>query len=606
MKYINTNLPSISSLVKISSRGSVLSTLLLPLFFTQHALADPPLPKVWAKGQILVQPTSGLSEENFQKILKGHQASSKGKLKQLNTHIIKVPIQAEQAIVRALSNNPNIEFAELDFLVKPTAVTANDPYYANAWHLSNMQLPIAWDYAKGNGVVVAILDSGVNGYHNDLAANMVPGWNSVSQNNDTADVNGHGTKVAGVVAAISDNNTGVTSIAWHASIMPVRITNDSAGYAYWSDVANGLTWAADNGADIANISYQVSSSSTVTNAAQYMRNRGGLVVASAGNGGSNLNCSDNASIITVSATDSADNKASWSDYGNCVDVAAPGVGIWTTTKEGGYSAPSGTSFASPATAATLALIKSANPNLSNDELENILESSADKTKSGGGFSVFYGHGRVDAAAAVIMAQQAPSIDQQAPTVAITSPTENSTQEGIFNINVNAEDNIAVSSVSLYADGIYISSDNVAPFSISFDSHNVADGNVAFTARAEDAAGNLGSSATHWLVIDNIVDVADNIAPNVSITNPADGSTVSGNVAITVSATDNIAVTKVELYIDGQLKAQTNTSVLSYAWNSRKAGAGLHTILSKAFDAAGNQTQSSVQVNITTTKKRGRK
>jgi thermitase len=205
-----------------------------------------------------------------------------------------------------------------------------------------------------------------------------------------------------------------------------------------------------------------------------------------------------------------------------------------------------------------------------------------------------------------MAQQAPSIDQQAHTVAITSPTENSTQEGIFNINVNAEDNIAVSSVSLYADGIFIGSDNVAPFSISFDSHNVADGNVALTARAEDAAGNLGSSATHWLVIDNVVDVADSIAPNVSITNPADGSTVSGNVAITVSATDNVAVTKVELYIDGRLKAQTNTSVLSYGWNSRKAGAGLHTILSKAFDAAGNQTQSSVQVNITTTKKRGRK
>lgn len=606
MKYINTNLPSLSSLVKSSSRGSVLGSMLLSLFFSHHALANPPsFSQGWAKGQILVQPKAGLSEENFQKILKTHQASSKGQLKQLRTHIINVPIQAEQAIVRALSNNPNIEFAELDLLVEATTVAANDPYYTNAWHLGKMQLPTAWDAAKGNGVVVAILDSGVNGEHNDLAANMVAGWNSVSQNNDTADINGHGTKVAGVVAAISDNNTGVTSIAWHASIMPVRITNDSAGYAYWSDVANGLTWAADNGADIANISYQVSGSLTVTNAAQYLRNRGGVVVASAGNGGSDLNCSDNASIITVSATDSADNKASWSDYGNCIDVAAPGVSIWTTTKNGGYSAPSGTSFASPATAATLALIKSANPNLSNDELENILEFSADKTKSNGDFSVFYGHGRVDAAAAVVMAQQAPTIDQQAPTVTITSPIENSTQMGIFSINVNAEDNISVNSVTLYAAGILIGTDNVAPFSFSFDSNNVADGNVAFTARADDASGNQGSSATHWLVIDNIVDVQDTIAPTVTITNPADGSTVSGHVAISVSATDNIGVSKVELYIDGQLKAQGNMSELSYSWNSRKAAAGLHTILTKAFDAAGNQTQSSVQVDIVTSTK-GRK
>jgi thermitase len=608
MKYINTHLPSLSSLVK-SSSGLALSSMLVPLFFSLPVLANPPsLSQDWAKGQILVQPKAGLSEENFQKILKTHQGSSKGKLKQLSTHIINVPLKAEQAIVRALSNNPNIEFAELDLLVEATTVTANDPYYTNAWHLSKMQLPTAWDTAKGNGVVVAILDSGVNGEHNDLAANMVAGWNSVSRNNDTADINGHGTKVAGVVAAISDNNTGVTSIAWHASIMPVRITNDSTGYAYYSDVANGLTWAADNGADIANISYRVSGSSTVTNAAQYLRNKGGLVVASAGNGGSNLNCSDNASIITVSATNSDDNKASWSDYGNCIDVAAPGVGIWTTTRSGGYNAPSGTSFASPATAATLALIKSANLNLSNDELENILESSADKTKSSGEFSTFYGHGRVDAAAAVAMAQQAPDIDQQAPTVAITSPIENSTQVGIFNINVNADDNISVSAVTLYADDIYIGADNVAPFSFSFDSNNVDDGNVAFTAFANDGTGNQGSSATHWLVIDNIVDVQDTIAPTVTITNPADGSTVSGHVAISVSATDNIGVSKVELYIDGQLTAQANRSELSYRWNSRKADAGLHTILSKAFDAAGNQTQSSVQVNIIASKKgkKGRK
>jgi subtilisin family serine protease len=601
MKYINTKF--INTRSASSKCGLALSTLILPLFIANNALATPtPHSAAWAKGQILVQPKAGLSDENFQKILGKHQASSKGKLDKLRTHIISVPAQAEQAIIKALSNNPNIEFAELDLLVKPSLVSANDTYYSNAWHLSKMQLPTAWQSAKGDGVVVAILDSGVNGNHSDLSANMVAGWNSVSRNSDTADINGHGTKVAGTVAAVSDNGNGVTSIAWHASIMPVRITNQSNGYAYWSDVANGLTWAADHGADIANISYKVSKSSTVTNAAQYMRSKGGLVVASAGNGGSDLNCTDNASIITVTATDSADNKASWSDYGNCVDVAAPGVGIWTTTKSGGYSAVNGTSFASPATAAALAIIKSANPNLSNDEIENILKSSADSTKSNGKFSPYYGHGRVDVAAAVAMVQQAPAVDQQAPTVAITSPTENSSHNGIFTIATSAQDNLAVTAVKLYADGVLVGTDNVAPFSFSFDSNKVSNGDIAFTADAYDAAGNEGSSDTYWLTIDNVPDVADTVAPSVTIFNPANGSTMSGTIAIGVTATDNIAVTKLALYIDGQLKAQVSGSTLSYNWNSRKVATGAHTIMTKAFDAAGNQTQRNIEINVTTAKK----
>ncbi|WP_114326685.1 S8 family serine peptidase [Candidatus Colwellia aromaticivorans] len=607
MKYVSNKQIEISSLIKRNSKSFTLGTLLLPLTICNVAIAAPAEHSAaWAKGQILVQPQPGLSEQHFQKILGKHKASSKGKLNQLRTHIINVPANAEQAIVKALSNNPNIEFAELDLLVKPSEIIANDTYYGNAWHLNKMQLPTAWESAKGNGVVVAVLDTGVDSNHSDLSANMVAGWNSVSNNSDTSDVYGHGTWVAGVVAATSNNGSGVTSIAWHSSIMPIRITNQSNGYAYWSDVANGLTWAADHGADIANISYSVTTSSSVTNAAQYMRNKGGLVVASAGNEGANLNCTDNASIITVSATDSADNKASWSNYGNCLDVAAPGVGIWTTYLNNGYGRVNGTSFASPATAATLALIKSANPNLSNDELENILETSADKTKSGGVFSSYYGHGRVDAAAAVAMAQQAPTIDQQAPTVAITSPTENSTQAGIFTIAANAQDNMAVSSVKLYADGVLVGTDSVAPFSFSFNSNNVADGNVAFTASADDATGNQGNSATHWLAIDNIVDVADTIAPSMAITNPADGSTMSGTIAIGATATDNIAVTNIALYIDGQLKTQVSGSVLSYSWNTRKVANGYHSIMTKAYDAAGNQTQRSVEVYVAATKKGRRK
>lgn len=568
-------------------------------------LASPTDKPSWAKGQILVQPQSGLSNSNFNNILKRYKASSKGRLNKLKTHLITVPEQAEQAVVKALSKNPHIEFAELNLRVKPDEITANDPYFPNAWHLTKMKLPLAWENSMGYGVVVAILDSGVNSNHTDLSGNVINGWNSVSQNQETSDINGHGTKVAGVVAAIGDNSTGVTSIAWHASIMPIRITNDSSGYAYWSDVANGLTWAADNGADIANISYKVSTSSTVTNAAQYMRNKGGLVVASAGNGGADLNCNDNPNIITVSATDSADNKASWSDYGNCIDVAAPGVGIWTTANNGGYTAVNGTSFASPAVAATLALIKSVNTNLPVDDIESILKLSADNSKAGGIYSIYYGHGRVDASEAVSIAGESLVMDHEPPNVEIIHPEENSVQSNTISIEATAQDNTSVSLVEIYANGTLIGTDNIAPYTVSFDSTTVLDGDIAITATAYDPSGNRAYTASHWLKIDNITEVPDTTAPHVNIVNLTEGSVISGTQSIQISASDDIGVQRIELYIDGTLKSQTTDAVLLYNWNTRKASGGSHTILAKAFDSAANQADDVINVTIGA-KKKGRK
>jgi len=128
-----------------------------------------------------------------------------------------------------------------------------------------------------------------------------------------------------VVAAASNNSSGVTSLAWDAKIMPVRIS-DPAGWAYISTIANGLTWAADHGAKVANISFAVSGSYTVQNAAQYMQSKGGSVVVAAGNSGALENVAANSSIITVSATNSSDARTSWSSYGDYVDVSAPGEG----------------------------------------------------------------------------------------------------------------------------------------------------------------------------------------------------------------------------------------------------------------------------------------
>ena len=172
------------------------STLLLAMmaaWTAQPAVAEPP--HEWAEGRILVQPRAGLEDGEFDKIIKSHGAKRARKLEQINLHIVDVPPAAEEAVAKALSNNPHIKFAELDMKVAPAAVTPNDPYYSSAWHLTKIQAPAAWDSSMGQGITVAVLDSGVDPPHPDLVNQLVPGWNFYDNNADTTDVNNHGTWV---------------------------------------------------------------------------------------------------------------------------------------------------------------------------------------------------------------------------------------------------------------------------------------------------------------------------------------------------------------------------------------------------------------------------
>ena len=240
----------------------------------------------------------------LEKILNKAKGHSVRKLQQINAHIVKVAPQAEDAIIRALSNNPHVDYAEKDRLVELSAITPDDPKYASQWHLPKIQAPAAWDASAGNGITVAILDTGVEASHPDLVDNLVPGWNVVSNNSDTSPVRWHGTSVAGVVAATSNNALGVASVAWGAKIMPVRVSNTSDGVAQWSDLASGILWAADHGAKVVNISYDVAAGSyLLDDAAQYLRNKGGVVVNAAGNANTDGGYSDDPYMITVSATD---------------------------------------------------------------------------------------------------------------------------------------------------------------------------------------------------------------------------------------------------------------------------------------------------------------
>ncbi|AMK77923.1 peptidase S8 [Methylomonas methanica] len=559
-----------------------------------------PAGKAWKSGQILVQPKAGLPKAEFEKILRFNGSYIAENIGSSAIHIINVPENAEAAVARALSKNPHIEFAELDMAV-PLSAVPNDPQFANAWHLSKIQSPNAWDVSKADGITIAILDSGVDGTHPDLAAHMVPGWNAVDSGSVTADINGHGTAVAGAAAAVTNNASGVAGVAWNAKIMPIRITNDAGGYAYWSDVARGLNWAVDNGADVANLSYAASDSATVASAAQYMRSKGGLVLVAAGNDGLDPGLADNINLIVVSATDANDAKASFSNYGKYIDVAAPGVSILTTNNGGTYAAWYGTSLATPVAAGVVALIQAANPKLTPDNVEKILKSSADKV-SGVNFdpNYGYGYGRVNAANAIKTAINTVSSDSQAPIAAILSPSAGSVVSGLASVAVAASDNVSVSQVSLFANGALVGTDGVAPYQFSWDTSSSVNGNVNLTATAIDSAGNSGSSTAVTVSVQNqsvtaTTGNADVIAPMVNISNPVNGSKVSGLVAVSVSAKDNVAVAKVQIYIDAKLVASTTGNSLSYNWNAKKALAGSHTIKSIATDTSGNTGTVSIQV-----------
>ena len=555
-----------------------------------------------AKGRILIEPYPGLSAADLSAMLVTHGGKAK-KLGQGNVHVVELrTVGNEHAIVQKLQRDPRLKFAELDKRVKSTYVP-NDPYLGSEYHLTKIGAATAWDSARGAGVTIAILDSGVDAAHPDLVANLVPGFNAYDNNTNTADVCGHGTAVAGTAAATLNNGVGVSGIAGNAKILPIRIayldTATNSCYAYYSTIANGLTYAADQGARIANISYGgVAGSAAIQSAAQYMKSKNGLVFVSAGNNGIDENIAPTTTMIPVSATDGNDNKTSWSSYGSFVALSAPGENIWTTSAGGIYQAWSGTSFASPLTAGVGALLMSANPTLDNLAVEKLLYSTA-VDLGAAGRDPYFGFGRVNASAGVQAALSAVSTaDTIKPVASITSPSSSNTVAGIVAINATASDNVGVVRVELQVNGTTVAIDSAAPFGFSWDSRSVPNGMVNLAVVAFDAAGNAGASQIVSVNVANqiVPVVADTSAPVVAISNPIAGR-VSGTVTITSNASDNSGAAGItqSLYIDGVLKTKVTGASLAYSWNTRKVSAGTHQIQVVASDAAGNKANSVVQV-----------
>jgi len=324
--------------------------------------------------------------------------------------------------VKKLKERKDVVYAEVNVPILPD-YTPNDPDFYRSWGLYNtgqnykpgwrgspdadIDAPETWDSERGsNSVVVAVIDSGINYNHKDLSANIwnnadeiagngvdddgngyvddVRGWDFVSSDNDPLDEDGHGTAVAGVIGAQADNLRGSCGVCHHVSIMPVRILPGTV-----AEAVAGIQYAVSNGAHIINTSWGVGAfSRSLSDAVTLARNAGVLFVVAAGNDGQDNDAvphypssftQDN--IISVAASTSQDELAYFSDYGRVsVDLAAPGEDIFSTDLSG-YSYWSGTSFSAPFVSGVAALIKSAEPAITYDQLRTRIISNVTKLNS---------------------------------------------------------------------------------------------------------------------------------------------------------------------------------------------------------------------------------
>lgn len=334
----------------------------------------------------------------------------------------------------AITADPAVEYAEVDRMMVPLA-TPNDSRYNEQWHYfentGGMRLPQAWDSATGAGVVVAVLDTGYRP-HADLNANLLPGYDMISDASVGVDGNGrdssaldpgdyssagqcgpgepargsswHGTHVAGTIAAVTNNNSGVAGVAYGAKVVPVRVLGRCGGFT--SDIADGIIWAAggnvsgvpsnNNPAKVLNMSLGGggSCSSTTQAAINSARSNGAAVIVAAGNSNvnaSNANPANCSGVVTVAATNRNGGRAYYSNFGSVVDVAAPGGDVRNSSANGvlstlnsGSSTPGsdnyafyqGTSMATPHVAGVAALMLQVDPSLTPNEIESTLKSTA--------------------------------------------------------------------------------------------------------------------------------------------------------------------------------------------------------------------------------------
>ncbi len=392
-------------------------------------------------GRVLVRFTEEASTVEVQSLLsllstQGVEISAQ--IEPLGVKLLAVAEGQERTVVKALQEKAAVEYAELDYLAE-IALEPNDPYYTAAyqWALTRIEAPAAWDITTGApNITIAVIDTGVDLDHPDLAAKIVAGYDFFNSDPVPQDDHGHGTRVAGVAAAETNNGLGVAGLSWGARIMPLKAL-EHTGYGPYSEIAHSVTYAADNGAKVINLSLGgLTYSATLRDAVNYAHDRGCVVVAATGNDSLDLlrYPARYPSVLAVGATDNADQRYSTSNYGPEVDLAAPGFAIYSTLWDNSYGSESGTSLAAPHVSGLAALIWSLNPALSNVQVESIIKATA-QDLGHPGRDGYYGFGRINARAA--LETTAPSLTAVQRSLAFAAGPDRSVFSGTVTIGNGA-------------------------------------------------------------------------------------------------------------------------------------------------------------------------
>jgi serine protease len=329
----------------------------------------------------------------------------------------------ESEMAEAYKKRPEVAYAEPNYYATTCSIP-NDEYYPLQWNFPLINLPDAWDISTGEGVVVAVVDTGINPFGRDGFGSLsddrlMPGYNAIAGTRGGIDFNQHGTHVAGTIGQETNNGTGVAGIAYNATLLPVKSLSFQGG-GFYSWIINGIRWATDNGADVINLSLGSGSySRLLEEAVDYAYERGVTVVAAAGNDGTDevLYPAALEHCIAVGAVRYDKQLAPYSNYGYEIDLVAPGGDLdvdqnndgyedgilqetfWAFGIGWGYWYSTGTSMASPHVAGVAALIKAIHPEYGPDDIRQVLQDTAEDVGAPG-WDDRYGYGLVDAHAAV--------------------------------------------------------------------------------------------------------------------------------------------------------------------------------------------------------------
>ncbi|GIE82239.1 hypothetical protein Aph02nite_81890 [Actinoplanes philippinensis] len=481
------------------------------------------------------------------------------------TQLNAVTVTVTGDAARALSGDPGVSYVERTPVARADR-TPNDPMHPQQWGNRVINSPAAWDVTTGSAdVTVAVVDTGVTP-GGELAGRVLPGYDFVNDDADPADDNGHGTMSASVIAAAGDDGTGLAGLCWSCRILPVKVL-DAGGVGGHDDIARGIVYATDHGADVINLSLGGPASSQIlADAVTYAADHGVLVVASAGNDGVATPSYPAAypAAVAVAGSTEADARQDWSNYGaDWADVAAPGVNV-AQGRDGGIYWFAGTSSAAPMVSGVAALGLAARPAATAGQLRAAIETTATPVGN------WVATGRIDAAKTVNALLDAPP-----PTVGWASPAASATpRRGKVNVAAAAT---GATRVELLRAGRVVGVDTTAPWSFTFDSAGL-NGSHTLTLRATGPAGDIRTA--------NRTFVFDNIAPTIT---KVRASRSGRTLTITPSVRDSGGIKQVKAVITVGAKKVALTATKS-PWTLKwKPGArrGTNPVTVTVTDRAGN-------------------